>query len=79
MKNILIACGIALAAAAPAQANIPEKSAEPADLTCVRLHMTAYVPNLVSEQPFACCGDGHACPGYLSITPAPIPHTDLKT
>ncbi len=79
MKNILVACGIALAAAAPAQANIPGKSGESFNLICAKLHMTAYVPELVSQEPFACCEKGLACPRYLSITPVPHRHPDLRT
>lgn len=79
MKNLLIACGIALAMSGSARANIPGASMQSLDGTCARFHMTAFVPNLVSQEPFACCDEGHDCPRFLSITPAPIPHRDLKT
>ena len=79
MKNFLIACGVALALAGSARAEIPGVPTQSFDGTCARFRATAYVPDLVSQEPFACCDEGHDCPRFLSITPAPIPHRDLKT
>ncbi len=79
MKKILAACGIALLMGAPAEAHIPGRTSDSFDLTCARVRMTAYVPNFVSQEPFACCADGRVCPRYLSTTPVPRPHHDLKT
>jgi hypothetical protein len=79
MRNFLIVSAAALSLGAPQQASKISLLATSSDSTCSGLHLTAYRDNTPQPALSACCDEQRHCPRYLSITPAPRPHRELKT